>query len=195
MQRSSEDIQDELLVLRCQGGEPEAFRLLVSRWQTRLQRLAMRMTGDRDAATDLVQEVWLAIVRGLRGLEDPARFRVWVYGITTNKCADWVRRRVVRRDAIPDLRRAAVVGTEAKGPGELEEADQIIRLRGALRRLPQELRMIVSLHYLDGFSVCEIATVFDVPAGTVKSRLHKARAQLRKALEERQHERTGQENS
>ena len=191
MQRPPEDVQDELLVLRCQGGESEAFRLLVSRWQTRLRRLVVRLTGNHDAGTDLVQEVWLAIVRGLPRLDDPARFRVWAYRIAAHKCADWVRRRVVRRDAGPELKRAAVAALDDSRPPELEQADEVFRLRAALRRLPEGLRTTVSLHYLDGLSVSEIAAVFNVPAGTVKSRLHNARAQLREALQEIRHEGIG----
>src|SRR5512145_1583590 len=99
MQRSPDDIQDELLVLRCQGGESEALHKLVSRWHPRLRRLAERRTADPEAAKDLVQDAWLAIVRGLRRLDDPSRFRVWAYRIVTNKCADWVRRRAVSRQA------------------------------------------------------------------------------------------------
>lgn len=191
MQRLPEDIQDELLVLRCQGGESEAFRLLICRWQTRLQRLVLRLTGNRDAGSDLVQEVWLAIVRGLPRLDDPARFRVWAYRIAANKCADWVRRRTVSREAAPELQRAAIAANDDGRPLESEQADEVSRLRAALRRLPEELRTTVSLHYLDGLSVSEIAAVFDMPVGTIKSRLHNARAQLRKALQESHHEGIG----
>ena len=194
MQRPPEEIQDELLVLRCQGGDAEAFRLLVSRWHPRLRRLAARLTANREAGPDVVQDVWLAVARGLRSLDDPARFRVWVYRITANKCADWIRRRAVRRDTMPELRRAAVAENDHSCPGESDEVDEVIRLRVALRRLPEELRTILSLHYLDGLSVLEIAAVFNVPGGTIKSRMHNARAQLRKELQESHDERTRQQN-
>jgi RNA polymerase sigma-70 factor (ECF subfamily) len=189
MERSPDDIQDELLVLRCQSGEPEALDVLVSRWQHRLWRLAARMTGDRDAARDLAQDSWLAIVRGLRRLDDPAGFRAWAYRIVTNKCVDWIRRRAVRRGAAAELQDVANAEIDNRRPPALEGADEVARMRAALRRLPSNQRMILSLHYLDGLSVLEIAAVLDVPAGTVKSRLHRAREELRGTMVENDHER------
>lgn len=194
MQRSPEDIQDELLVLRSQSGEPEAINALVSRWQPRFWRLAARLTSERDAANDLVQDAWVAIVGGLRRLDDPARFRAWTYRIVTNKCADWVRRRAVRRDAARELRAAASARNHESQRPTLDDVDEIARIRAALRQLPDDQRTLLSLHYLDGLSVFELAAVFKVPTGTVKSRLYHARGQLRKALQESEHERAGQEN-
>jgi len=193
MQRSPEDIQDELLVLRCQGGDQEAFHALVSRWEPRLQRLAVRLTADRDVARDLVQDAWLAIVRGLRRVDDPARFRVWTYRIVTNKCMDWLRRRQVRRDAARDLQAAATARNGDGGQPTSDIPEGIDRLYTGLRQLPDDQRAILSLHYLDGLGVSEIAAVFDLPTGTVKSRLYNARVRLRKT-QESDHERSGQEN-
>jgi RNA polymerase sigma-70 factor (ECF subfamily) len=194
MQRTPEDIQDELLVLRCQEGEPAAFKALVAQWHSRLQGLAQRLTHDPDAARDLVQESWVAIVRGLGRLDDPARFRVWAYRIVTNKCADWVRRRTVRRDAVENLQRAANARNDGSETPASDEAEEIGRLRVALAQLPHDSRIILWLHYLDGLSVVDIATALDLPAGTVKSRLHGARERLKKILEGGHHERPGQEN-
>lgn len=194
MQRSPEDIQDELLVLRCQGGEREALDALVSRWHQRLRRLAARLIGDRDAASDLVHDAWVAIVGGLRRLDDPARFRVWAYRIVRNRCADWIRRRRVRRDAAGDLQVAAIARKEDRGREALDDADEVNQLYIALRQLPEDQRAMLSLHYLDGLGVSEIAAVFDLPTGTVKSRLYNARARLRVNLQEIEHERAGQEN-
>ncbi len=194
MRRSPEDIQDELLVLRCQGGEREALDALVSRWHPRLRRLANRLTGDGDAASDLAQDAWVAIVCGLRRLDDPTRFRIWAYRIVTNKCKDWIRRRYVRRDAIRNLQGAATVRSDESGPPTSDDANEVSRLYFALRNLPDEQRAVLSLHYLDGLGVSEIAAVFDLPAGTIKSRLYNARVRLRTALQEKGHERARQED-
>lgn len=188
MQRSSEDIQDEMLVLQCQGGDREAFRALFSRWGPRLNRLAVRLTADRDGASEVAQDAWLAIVQGLLRIDDPARFRVWAYRIVRNKCMDWIRRRQVRRDAAQDLRAAATSRHIETGLPTLDKADEIDQLQRALRQLPDDQQVILSLHYLDGLGVSEIAAVFDLPRGTVKSRLFNARAQLRKTLKESDHE-------
>lgn len=182
MGRTHEDIQDELLVLRCQEGDADALRTLIDRWQPRLGRLAWRLTGEREAARDLVQDAWLAIVRGLNRLDDPARFRSWAYRIVSNKCADWIRRRLVERSVAKDLRDAAVSASDDSS-NERDSADEVARMRDALTKLPGEQRAILSLHYLDGMCVAEIARTLEVPAGTVKSRLYHARNRLKQTLE------------
>lgn len=182
-------------MLRCQSGERAAFDALVARWYPRLQKLAAGLTGDRDAACDLVQDAWVAIIRDLRRLNDPARFRVWAYRILRNKCVDWIRRRPLRRNADVELQAAAGARHGDCEQPALEEDDELTQLRAVLRRLPEEQRAMLSLHYLEGLSVIEIASVFDVPTGTVKSRLYKARECLRESIQGVDHERAGQENS
>ncbi len=181
MARTHEDIQDELLVLHCQDGDAAALKSLIERWQPRLTRLAWRLTADRESAHDIVQDAWLSIVRGLSRLDDPASFRAWAYRIVKNKCADWVRRRVVRREAAEEIRETAV---DAANDERCEsESDEVDALRQALAAMPDEQRAILSLHYLDGMLLAEIAMVFGVPLGTVKSRLHHARSKLKQTLE------------
>ncbi|MCH8148432.1 MAG: RNA polymerase sigma factor [Planctomycetes bacterium] len=182
MSRTHEDIQDELLVLQCQEGDGDALKTLIARWQPRLARLAWRLTGEREAARDVVQDAWLAIVRGLARLDDPARFRWWAYRIVANKCADWIRRGSVRRTAATELRDAAV-STRDDGSNQTDSADDVGRMRDAMAKLPDEQRAVLSLHYLDEMGVREIAEVLGVPEGTVKSRLHHARNRLKDALE------------
>ena len=178
MARTPEDIQDELLVLRCQEGDDESLRALIDRWQPRLGRLAGRLTRDRDASRDIVQDAWLAIVRGIKRLDDPARFRSWAYRIVSNKCMDWTRRRVVRRKAARERE-----GTIENATDESDATDEVNGLRVALAHLPIDQRAILSLHYLDGMGLLEIARVLGVPVGTVKSRLYHARNRLREAME------------
>ena len=97
MRRTIESIQDELLVLRCQDGEVKAFEQLIARWAPRLLRHAMRLTGEGEAAREVAQDAWMAIVKGIRRLNDPAGFRAWAYRIVSHKCADWVRSRTRQR--------------------------------------------------------------------------------------------------
>lgn len=182
MSRTHEDIADELLVLQSQTGDAAALKTLIERWQPRLGRLAWRLTGERDAARDTVQDAWLAIVRGLHRLDDPARFRSWAYRIVRNKCADWTRRRVVRRSAAKEMR-ANTAAVCAAPSHETDSTGDAARLRGALADLPAEQRAILSLHYLDGMGLAAIARVLDVPSGTVKSRLFHARNRLKQMLE------------
>jgi len=179
MRRTHEDIQDELLVLQCQEGDSDALQTLIARWQPRLMRLAWRLTRQREAASDIVQDAWLAIVRGVRRLDDPARFRPWAFRIVRNKSADWLRRRAVQRGAAETLEREAA----QKAPGDAHHTDDVATLRRAMEQLPEEQRAILSLHYSEQMSVDQIAAVLDVPVGTVKSRLFHARHRLKEALE------------
>jgi RNA polymerase sigma-70 factor (ECF subfamily) len=178
MPDSRQRLVDELLVLRCQDGDAEAFDRLVRRWQKRLWRHAFRLTGRADAAWDALQEAWMAAVRGIRRLDDPARFRQWVYRIVSNKCADWVRGVSRRRRLSEELSRQG--GQSSPRDAAPDDADT---LAVALRRLSGDHRAVLSLRYLEGFGTAEIADILGLREGTVKSRLHYARNELKRILE------------
>lgn len=183
MSRTPEDIQDELLILQWQAGDAKALKELIDRWQPRLVRFVWLLTGQREAARDVVQDVWLAVVRGLRRLDDPARFRSWAYRIARNKCADWTRRRTAGRRADEALGHEIRTARSADAGEKQADADETDRLQEALAKLADEQKAVLSLHYLDGMGLAEIARVLDVPVGTVKSRLYHARERLKQALE------------
>jgi RNA polymerase sigma factor (sigma-70 family) len=174
--RTPDDIYDQWLVIRCRSGDAEALRELVDRWQPRLMRQALRLADGCDAA-EVVQETWLAILRSFDRLEDPAAFRAWAYRIVTNKCASAVRSRQHQRTA------QASLCEEPAGQDRLESADDVERLRATLRQLPADMRTILAMLYVDGLSIRDIAQAMDLPEGTVKSRLHAARQELKQLLE------------
>lgn len=174
MNRSADDILDEWLVIHSQTGESEALRRLVGRWQSRLLAHARRLLDRGDAAADATQEAWLAIVRGLPRLDDPARFGPWAYAIVTNKCRDARRR---------GSREAAEAIEDHAAPAHADADDDRDELRVALRTLSPDHRAVLALHYLDGLALADIATALELPVGTVKSRLHHARDRLRASLE------------
>ena len=186
MRRTPETIYDEWLVLRAQDEDAEALRILTLRWHGRLVRHAIHLTGNRDAASDVAQESWLAIVKGLRKLNDPARFPAWAFRIVSNKSADWVRTRV--RDRPDQPPKPPEPSRDASSQSQLEHHEDIVQLRRALRELSAEHRAALSLHYLDGLSILEIAESLNIPPGTVKSRLHHARSRLRDTIERNTHE-------
>jgi RNA polymerase sigma-70 factor (ECF subfamily) len=182
MARSREDILDEWLVLRIQEGDASALRELVTRWNPRLWRHARHLIGQTDGAADALQDAWLAIVRGLPRLRDPAVFRSWAYRIVSRRCADWIRSK--QRDrGITDAAGTDPVQPSAPVPDAETNGDDVTALRQAIRELSVHHRLVLRLHYLDGLSVNEIAAALDIPPGTVKSRLHHARNTLRDALE------------
>ena len=188
MTRSVESIHDELLVLRCQSGETEALEELIGSWQPRLWRHARRLTGRRDAAWDVLQETLLVIVRSLHRLDDPALFRTWAYRIATNKSADWTRKQQRDRKLAEDIAnngdpRSLRVEKPRDFESTHEPNDDVKRLHDAMGELPGDRQTILVMHYLDGMGIAEIAVALDIPAGTVKSRMHHARQQLKELLE------------
>jgi RNA polymerase sigma factor (sigma-70 family) len=167
------ELIDQLLVMECQDGSAKALEALVSRWQKRLWRYAYRLTGNAEAAWEVTQESWLGVIRGLPRLNDPARFRPWVYRIVTHKARDWIARSAKAR------RRQTEPVAEEPTPGPLPDQETADELQHILARLPEAGRTVLTLYYLEGLAVAEIAKVLGIPAGTVKSRLHAARNELK----------------
>lgn len=179
--RTTDDIYDEWLVLRCQDGDAAALAELVGRWQPRILRQAMRLTADRDGACDVAQAAWLAIIHGLNSLNDPSCFRRWAYRIVGFKSADWIRARQRNRTLGGSLpteqadRRAVKLAPS--------EQDGIAALRFAMAKLHPNQKAILSMFYLEEMPLAEIAHALTMPLGTVKSRLHYARLALKDILE------------
>jgi RNA polymerase sigma-70 factor (ECF subfamily) len=145
----------------------------------RVYRHAYRLTGNRPDAEDLTQEVFIRVFRNLAGFT-PGSFEGWVYRITTNLFLDWVRRRRrVRLEPLSDTVQLAGGSTPDR---EFEVRTFEPDLRSALGCLAPGFLAVVILHDVDGFTYDEIAIALGIQPGTVASRLHRARAQLRAAL-------------
>jgi RNA polymerase sigma-70 factor, ECF subfamily len=172
-------LNDELLVLRCQQRDAEAFEALIGRWQRRLWRHAWRLTGDESAAWDALQEAWIGISRGIGRLTDAAAFPAWAYQIVSNKCRDSIRREQRRRAAT----QAYSERIEREERQSAAARQQHGTLQEALEQLSGPDRAVLSLRYEEQFDTAEIASILDIPEGTVKSRLFYARQRLRTYLE------------
>jgi RNA polymerase sigma-70 factor, ECF subfamily len=183
MGKTLHEIRDERLVLECQEGSRAAFEQLVDRWQDRLWRYARWMTGNDEAAADAVQETWMAIARGLGRLDTPSAFPAWAYRICSNRCADWVRSEQRNRRLSEGLADASPSEPGTSDPDPAADGQKAVRQ--AVARLAPDQRQVVALYYSDGLGVGEIALALAIPEGTVKSRLHYAREQLREWLEHR----------
>ena len=120
----------------------------------------------------------MAVVKGLKRLEDPTRFRSWAYRIVGNKSADWVRETQRRRK----LQAGVKENAKSSSPDKSSEDEDMARLRAALKQLPGGHQAVLSMHYLESMGVKEIARSLGIPPGTVKSRLYHAREQLRNVL-------------
>ena len=172
MDRSVEQLVDEILVLDCQRGSVKAMEMLVSRWQKRLWRYAYNLTSNSEASWDITQESWLSIIKGIRKLNDPARFRAWAYRITTNKSIDWIRKRKsVKQLSIDQIEEQQLIQKKDTGVKEL------------LEKLDIEKKVVLSLYYFEQLNILEVSAALKIPRGTVKSRLHSARKELKKLYE------------
>ena len=180
MARNPQDVLNELLVLRCQNGNAGAFEVLARSWHPLVLRHAYRLTGRSDAAAEIAQDSWLAVMRGIKRLNDPAAFRGWIYRIVGNKSKDWIRRQQARRHLTERVERESLPATGGDDDADREAA--IGKLHAALETLPRERRALLEMHYLERMKVREIAVALSIPAGTVKSRLFHARKQLKECL-------------
>ena len=173
MKEELASIEDQLLVMDAQDGDAKAMEKLVRRWQKRLWLHAYRLIADREAAWDVTQQSWLGIIRGLRKLHDPANFKAWAYRITTNKSIDWIKKRKATKQISLE---------ETQVHQDHEQKD--IGLRELLEKLDMRKKVVLTLHYFEQLSVSEISVALSIPKGTVKSRLHKAREELKTLWQE-----------
>jgi len=176
-----QEILDELLVLRSREGSRNAIEQLLTRWQPRLWRQALRLTGRDDAAWDVLQETLMSITRSIRKLDDPARFRRWAYTILTRRANDWRRRRA-RAVPTAELHEDEIAHDDRR----CDASANVSMVREALARLPGDRQALLALHYQEGFEIWEMAEILSIPEGTVKSRLFHARHQLREIIERMQ---------
>jgi RNA polymerase sigma-70 factor (ECF subfamily) len=182
MERDSRQILTEWLVLAAQGGNESAFKDLYELWHGDLWRLTLGRVERPDAADEVLTDVWLAIARGLRRLDDPACFPRWAFRIVDRRSADWIRHRgLERRREVEAARAADELAPE--GIAASEPTDDVLRLRAAIARLPVDQRELLHLYYELERSIAEIAEVLSIPPGTVKSRLFSVRESLKRQLE------------
>ena len=175
MKDDNRHLVDQLLVMDAQDGDRRAMQKLVQRWQKRLWLHARRLTGDGQAAWDVTQEARLAVIKGIGRLHDPARFKPWAYRIVTNKAMDLLKARQAGR---PRGRQPASRAAYAEPAAGGEQTH--LPVAELLGRLDAGKRAAVALYYLEGLSVAEVGSVLNIPPGTVKSRLHNARIELKR---------------
>lgn len=168
------DRDDELLAIRCQLGEPQAFDELIQRWNDPIWRYLRRVAGRDDDAREMAQDVWLRVVRGISRLRDGAKLRPWLFGVARRVAMDRLRAQY----ATPQTADVAAVDPPADEiAGTLHE--DLAAMEDALQRLPLVEREVLTLFYLQELSLNDVAEVLGVPVGTVKSRLFRARRMLR----------------
>ena len=180
-------MEDEALVRRCQEGDQEAFRTLVTRYHGRVFHLIHGLVGDRDDADDLAQEVFIKAFRALSRFERRAQFYTWLYRIAVNQCLDWLKTRG-RSVETPlgrlSLTRADTLAAKSSAGADSETHQHELgrALEKALTTLSPDYRAALTLREEEGLTYEEIAEVMGCSVGTVKSRLFRGRLLLQRAL-------------
>ena len=173
----------ELLpVAAARDGDAAAWDTLFRRYQLPLYVYVVELTHHEQVSLDIVQETFISAVRHLGGLREDAKFGSWLFGIAHQKCVQqW--RRAGRNDAVFDDA-AELPDDAAEEPSEtLIRQEQEAALMKLLHELPLPRRSVLLLHFVEDFSLEEIAAINGTPLGTVKSRLHYAKRALRKLVE------------
>ena len=180
---------DRELVRRCQQGDRSAFDELVRRHYKRAYALALRMLGNRDDASDAVQQAFIRAYQGLAGYRGGAAFSTWLYRIVVNVCLD-MSRRSKRANAASLSRSPEEEAPEKELPddrlGPAEKALQAARVEAvhkALQHVQPTYRAVLVMYELQGMSYEQIAQALGIPVGTVKSRLNRARAAFAQAFQ------------
>jgi len=171
-------------VQSCLAGDADAYAALVERYGGRVYNIALRITGDADAAADCAQDAFIRAYRALHRYDPALPFGPWIYRIVTNASLNHVQRWRAGHAMVEDMPEAAEpedAGPEALAVGREEVAEVL----AALAELSPAYRAALTLRHLQQLSYQEVADALGIPLGTVKTHLHRARAALKARLRAR----------
>jgi RNA polymerase sigma-70 factor (ECF subfamily) len=177
------DPADDELVRRYLAGDADAFAALVRRHEARVFNLCVRVLGDREDAADAAQDTFLAALRKLNQFRGDAAFSTWLHRVTVNACYDLLRKQ--RRQPLLHLAVEPGDAEPEPGPPVPDHADEVAGTRdaaAALAQVPSEFRVALVLADVQDLPYEEIAAILEVPIGTVKSRVHRGRIALARAM-------------
>lgn len=167
---------DQELVRAFERGDRQAFVVLMARHERKIYNLAFRMLGQAEDARDATQDAFLSCYRNLGRFRGEAAFSTWLHRIAMNACYDALR----KRRPSSSLDEAAL--EPAPSPDHAEKVAAAADVQRALQSVPEEFRAVLVLHELQDLPVERVAEILEVPVGTVKSRLHRGRVALGRAL-------------
>ena len=172
--------EESILIRRTLAGDEEAFTRLYERYCGPVKYYVRRLCGSAETTDDVLQTVWMKVLRGIRKLRRLDAFRVWLYRIARNEALQQLR----RKDSWVHLNESDAVGEledEADGPFTVVDAK---RLHAALGRLKPPHREVLVLRFMEDLTYEQIAAIVGCAVGTVRSRIHYARRALRRVLKE-----------
>jgi len=178
--------EDRRLIAECLGGRQDAFGIIVSRYQGRLYNSVIRLVAHPEDAADIVQEAFLNAYQALHAFKGDAELFTWLYRIAFNAAISFKRK---KRATTSLGSGSGEIGIDPDDPSEyvrpgsaLERTEEAAQLQSALSRLSPEHQQVLILKDIEGLKYEEIAEILSVPIGTIRSRLHRARLELRQLL-------------
>ena len=186
-------LTDQEVVLLARGGQERAYRELVRRYERPIFSLLYRMVRDRELAEDLSQETFVKALKAIESYRPEYKFSSWLFKIANNAAIDHLRRRELDTLSLegsphavtPDAMEATAlqIGDRAENPLDIVEAKELGgEIERAIAQLRPEYRACILLRHVDGRAYEEIAEMLDLPLGTVKTYIHRARNELRRLL-------------
>ncbi len=195
--RIEQDRRDKILVRRLKNGDERAFKELVTTYQNRVFGLVFRMIGNRQEAEDLAQDVFLTVYRAIGSYRGEGRFYTWLYRIASNTCKNRIKylkgRHFNTRVDVDDNTEAQMpsgqggalhsLQSQVPGPEAMIQGQRMQRaIQRELAKLDEDHRLLIVLRDIEGLSYADIMRITGLPAGTVKSRLHRARVALKERM-------------
>jgi RNA polymerase sigma-70 factor (ECF subfamily) len=175
------DAEDRELIERFAHGDGRAFDAIVQRYEQRVYAIALRMTGNVEDARDAMQDVFVSALRALRTFRGDAQLSTWIHRVAVNASLDLLRKR--KRHAHRPLEDAGDEPSDDAGPEEAAaHAARAAEVQRALQLVSDEHRAVLVLHDLQDLDYADVADALDIPVGTVKSRLHRARMEMARLL-------------
>ena len=188
--RGEEDVTqaetDEQLVRKSQQDDERAFGELVSRYESKVYSLALKMVRNPEDAEDVLQDTFLRAYRGIKSFKGNSTFSTWIYRITANSALMRLRKRQLPTVSIDDAdEREAPINIADWAPGPVEQMlnqETQAAMTEAIEALPPEFRQVFVLRDIEELSNAEVAEILDLSVAAVKSRLHRARLKVRNRL-------------
>jgi RNA polymerase sigma-70 factor, ECF subfamily len=176
--------EDTFLVRRLQAGEMAAFEALFAKYQAQIYRTALAVTRDVGAAEEVLQDCFYKTYINAMNFTGEGSLAPWLHRVAVNLSCNAIKKRRLRLEPLDEVAEGVIASDPFQSPeAQAERSELRGSMRDAVNSLPLKHRIVITLHYLQDFSLPEIAYILDTPVGTVKSRLHHARKALRSQLE------------
>ena len=175
--KPSDQLIEQVLVLRCQIGDKDALAELIDRYQTPLRYFINRLSANSEMAEDIFQDTWLTVIRRIHSLKKLDTFSIWLYRIARNKVYQQLR----RKKMLSKLDDNITVQNNTKD--DIFSPEDAAKIHRCLKELQPEYREVLMLRFLEQMSYKQISEVTNCKPGTVKSRIHYAKLALKKEME------------